>query len=164
MKRLLLVRHAKSDWSQPDLPDHERPLNKRGLRDAPLMAKVWTQHVARPDVILSSTALRALQTAREFAKAWGVEESAIVLEPRLYLAGRRTLLDIVQNLSDKAQLAAMFGHNEGLSEFFCWLVDREGEIMPTCAGALIRFEVDSWKDVSPGIGLLERYDYPKKYY
>ncbi|MCS6982548.1 MAG: histidine phosphatase family protein, partial [Flavobacteriales bacterium] len=124
MKRLLLVRHAKSDWSKPDLADHDRPLNKRGMHDAPLMARVWARQLDVPDVLVSSTALRAAQTAKAFAKSWGIQEADIVMDPRLYLAGRRTLLDAVKNLPDEARTAALFGHNEGISEFFCWLVDR----------------------------------------
>lgn len=163
MKKLLLVRHAKSDWSDPALADHDRPLNKRGARDAPRMAALWAENLPAPDLIVSSTARRARQTAKAFAKAWKKDPQTILLREDLYLASPRTWLKVVQALPQKAGFVAMFGHNEGISEFVEDLLGRDWESMPTCAGVLISLAVEEWEDVCPGLGILERYEYPKKY-
>jgi phosphohistidine phosphatase len=164
MKRLLLVRHAKSDWSDPSLPDHDRPLNKRGERDAPRMAALWAESLPVPDLIVSSTARRARQTATAFAKAWKKDPKTILLREDLYLASPRTWLKVVKSLPREAQFVALFGHNEGISEFVEELLGRDWESMPTCAGALVSMAIEEWADVSAGLGMLERYEYPKKYW
>lgn len=164
MKKLLLVRHAKSDWSDPSLPDHDRPLNKRGEHDAPRMAALWAESLPAPGLLVSSTARRARQTAKAFAKAWKKDPHTILLRDDLYLASPRTWLNVVRSLPDEVQFVALFGHNEGISEFVEELLARDWESMPTCAGVLLSFAVEEWGDISPGLGILERYEYPKKYW
>lgn len=163
-KRILLIRHAKSDSSNPQLDDHERPLNERGRRDAPFMARKWLEKNSKPDVLVSSTALRALNTAQYFAEGWKYPDHKILRNKELYLATPRTWLRWVRDLQDSWHFVAAFGHNEGISEFAQMLTGNENiGSMPTCAGALISFNIESWKDVVPGLGILEAYEYPKKY-
>lgn len=163
MKKLLLVRHAKSDWGDPSLHDHDRPLNKRGDRDAPRMAALWAGFLPPPDLLVSSTAFRARDTASAFARAWKLKTKTIILSRDLYLASPHTWLAEVQNLPDDAGFVAMFGHNEGISEFAELLLGQHWPSMPTCAGVLLSFAVDTWSCVGEGLAVLERYEYPKKH-
>lgn len=138
MFELILVRHAKSDWGDPDLPDHERPLNARGSRDAPMMARVLAESGARVDRLLSSTAVRARTTAEVFAARLGVEPE---LDRELYLASASTLWE--QATSAGASSVMVVAHDPGLSEL-AWTLSAGGiEHMPTCAVARFVWEAES---------------------
>ncbi len=115
MKQLLVIRHAKSSWDNPDLQDNERPLNKRGLEDAPLMANVLRTHNFNLDKIFSSSALRAKMTTEIFAKELKIPESMIEYTDELYNASRREILNFIKRLDDKYQSIAIVGHNPGFN-------------------------------------------------
>lgn len=117
MKHLVLVRHAKSSWKDSEMEDHERPLNKRGERDAPHMAKVFLDKKMDPDLIASSTAVRALTTAKEFAKRLDYKKGKILKVPELYLSETDGLLSYLRNLDDDYQTVMIFGHNPGITCF-----------------------------------------------
>jgi phosphohistidine phosphatase len=142
MIRLVLVRHAKSDWGDPSLDDHDRPLNSRGMRDAPRMARALAETGFRPEVILSSTALRARTTAEAFAAQFDV---AVDLDPELYGAPGSTLREKAAGSS--ARRLIVVAHDPGMSA----LAERlsEGEIghMPTCAVATFTWDEDDWDAV-----------------
>jgi len=158
MKKLMLVRHAKSDWDNPDLTDFERPLNKRGEKDAPVMAeRVITKRII-PQYIISSPAERAKTTANIFAKAFKLAQPEY--NKNIYEAGYKILFSIVTDLSDEYDFAALFGHNPGISQLLYYLTDKLYD-MPTCAVAIISFDVTSWQLVSGSTGIVEYYDYPK---
>jgi phosphohistidine phosphatase len=123
MKWVLLLRHAKSSWKNPDLADHDRPLNKRGKHDAPLMGRL----LKREDIIISSTATRARATAEAVAKAYKGE---IVLNKSLYAAGPEAYLGVIHDLSDEGVRVLIFGHNPGLEELV-ELLTGEIQLMPT---------------------------------
>lgn len=161
MLRLTLVRHAKSSWDDPGASDFERPLNDRGRRDAPVMALRVSTLRRLPDRLVSSPALRAISTARIFAKRLGVSEDDIVLEPRLYDASRKTLTEVLRSLPDDSRHAVLFGHNPGFSELSHWLAACPFGEMPTCAVAGFELQVAEWREVGPGCGRLARYLYPK---
>lgn len=163
MKELLLVRHAKSDWDKPHLSDHERPLNKRGHRAATAMGVLWAGILRPPDLFVSSSARRALDTAHYFARAWRIPAADIRQDDHLYLATPHRWLHIVRMLPDSAALVAMFGHNEGISEFVAFLLGRTFVSMPTCAGVWLQMAIDAWADVSEDLATLQRYEFPKKY-
>ncbi|MGZ8804665.1 MAG: SixA phosphatase family protein, partial [Microbacterium sp.] len=110
MIRLVLVRHAKSDWGNPSLDDHDRPLNDRGVRDAPRMARGLAETGFRPEVILSSTALRARTTAEAFAAEF---EVAVNLDPELYGAPGRTLLSKAG--ASRAHRVIVVAHDPGMT-------------------------------------------------
>lgn len=148
MKTLTLVRHAKSSWDDPDLRDHDRPLGERGLRDAPAMGKRLHDEGLAPDVILTSSAVRARATAEAIAIELGYDPAAIVVEETLYAAWPRTILDVVAAQDDSATSVMIVGHDPGMSDLvaeFDSAIDR----MPTCAVAEFGFDVDRWADV-PG--------------
>lgn len=117
-QRLILIRHAKSSWKDASLSDFERPLNARGLRDAPRRGEQLKQTMPPPDRLISSPAVRALSTARLIAQTWGYPEQAIVTEPGLYDASLETLLDIVEGLDPAWNSVALVGHNPGITELY----------------------------------------------
>ncbi|MEJ1087894.1 histidine phosphatase family protein [Microbacterium sp. Mu-80] len=150
MKTLLLARHAKSDWGDPALADHDRPLNARGRRDAPDMALRLRDEGIRPTHIVSSTAVRARTTAAEYGAVHGVE---VVHEPLLYAASARSILAAASRLPDEAEVAMLVGHNPGMHDAVAELTGTFVEF-PTCAVAECRVEVDSWAELIEGSGRL----------
>ena len=162
MRRLTLIRHAKSSWDDPALPDFERPLNARGERDAPEMARRLAAQLERPLKLISSPAVRARATAEAFAAALGLKPGVIAFEPRLYETRADLLLRLVRALDDADAHVVLVGHNPALSELARTLADCPFDELPTCAVATLRFDVPRWREVKPGRGTLERYRYPKE--
>ena len=115
MKSLLILRHAKSSWKHPELTDHDRPLNKRGKRDAPRMGEILRSAHLMPEAITSSTAARARATAEAVAKASGYK-GKIALNRSLYAAGPEAYLKVLHELSDHYKRVLVVGHNPGLEE------------------------------------------------
>ncbi len=136
---LVLVRHAKSDWGDPSLDDHDRPLNDRGRRDAPRHARQLAESGFRPDVILSSTAVRARTTAEAFGAELGV---AVALDPQLYGAPARVLLAAAA--ATRARSVVVVAHDPGMSALAGHLSDDGIGHMPTCAVATFTWHVDDW--------------------
>lgn len=145
MKSVLVLRHAKSSWKQQELADHDRPLNKRGKRDAPLMGRLLKKEDLVPDVIISSTAIRARSTAEAVAKASGYK-GEIVLNKSLYAAGPEAYLGVIHDLSDEYVRVLIVGHNPGLEELL-ELLTGEIHLMPTCSLAHVNLHVDKWSEV-----------------
>ena len=116
MKRLTIIRHAKSSWKDTSLPNVLRPLNKRGKRDAPVMDERLARREIEPDAFICSPAARALATAEIIAQAISYPFDEIAVDDRLYGAGLFDLLEIVQGLDDSVDCALLLGHNPGLSE------------------------------------------------
>ncbi|MDQ1084526.1 MULTISPECIES: histidine phosphatase family protein [Microbacterium] len=141
MIQLVLARHAKSDWATDGVDDHDRPLEGRGRRDAPAMARTILRAGVRPAVLLSSTALRATQTAEVFADAFDVDVST---RPELYLAAPETLLDAARTSgADEVMIVA---HDPGMSALVSRLAERD-ERMVTCAVAVFTWHDGTWDDV-----------------
>lgn len=164
MKTVYLVRHAKSSWKDASLDDFDRPLNKRGERDAPFMGELLKKNGIKPDVILSSPANRAITTAKIIAKEMGYPEKAIVEDKTVYLATAGELLSIIQDLDDKVNSVMIFGHNPGLTTFGNYLGDKYNDNIPTCAITGIELNIDDWDDARPDVGKTFLYEYPKKYF
>ncbi|MFC4137799.1 MULTISPECIES: histidine phosphatase family protein [unclassified Microbacterium] len=156
MKTLLLARHAKSDWGMPGYSDHERPLNARGRRDAPAMARRLVAEGVAPDRIVSSTATRARSTADEYAAAFGL---AVAEEPLLYAASARSILQVASGLPDDSAVAMLVGHNPGMSDAVGELTGEFVEL-PTCAVVECAVDVDSWAELIEGSGRLVRVRTP----
>ena len=146
MKTLLLVRHAKSSWGDQSLPDHERPLNHRGRRDAPRAGARLRERSVAPDKIVTSTAVRARSTAGILADALGLEPGRIVEDGRLYGATPDGLLALIQALDDELTSVMLVGHNPEIGELASRLSDEIAD-MPTCAVAEFRFDVAGWAEV-----------------
>ena len=146
MKTLFLIRHAKSSWDNAALPDKDRPLNDRGKRDAPKMGKRLAKRDVKPDLILSSPAMRALTTAEIIAKKLDYELKDIVVDDRLYAGEADDLLNVIHKLSDKLERVMLFGHNPKLTELAHRLSSKITH-MPTCAVAEFTFDAKSWSDI-----------------
>ncbi|MGQ0530891.1 MAG: SixA phosphatase family protein [Panacagrimonas sp.] len=161
MLRLTLIRHAKSSWSDAALSDFERPLNTRGLRDAPVMAGRFKALCRQPDRLISSPALRAISTARVFAGELGLAESDIDLQPQIYDASRATLIEVARQIAPAVRHALLFGHNPGFSDLARWLATCPFEDMPTCAIVSLELHIGAWSELGQGCGRLVNYLYPK---
>ena len=161
MKHLLIIRHAKSDWGERGLEDFDRPLNERGQRNAPEMAKRLIQRNIIPELVVSSPALRAKSTAAYFAEIFGYGQDDIVEEPRIYEASASTLLQLINNWDNRYNSIALVGHNPGLTELAIKLSDFDDPNIPTCGVALLEFPFDDWRMISAGTGEVKMYDYPK---
>lgn len=146
MKTLFLVRHAKSSRDDPTLADRDRPLNARGLQDAPVMGKRLARHKPESALIVSSPALRALTTAQLFADELGHARQSIVIDERVYASTADALLALIRDIDDEHDCVMLFGHNPEFSELAGRLAGKALE-MPTCAVARFRFDVPSWTAV-----------------
>ena len=147
MKTLLILRHAKSSWKDPDLPDHDRPLNKRGKHDAPRMGKLLKDKDLIPDLIISSTATRAKKTAELVAKACKYK-GEISVNQSLYGAQPADYLKILEGLSDKDNAVLVVGHSPSVEETVEVLTDSADVIMPTCALAHISLPIQNWAELN----------------
>ncbi|TNC82946.1 MAG: histidine phosphatase [Oleiphilus sp.] len=158
---LFLVRHAKSSWKDATLLDRQRPLNKRGHRNAPEMARHLANHEQVPDHFISSPAKRALNTAQYFANELAFASFNIQIEERLYFCGIKGWLNTLKQLPITSQSAILFGHNPDISLCLAFLTGREIEAVPTCTIAKLRVQVGAWPELKEGCGLLEYIISPK---
>jgi phosphohistidine phosphatase len=164
MKRLTLVRHAKSDWSLAGQADWDRPLNKRGQRDAPEMARRLRSRRLKPDLILSSPAVRALTTASVMARELHVPATHVRQDERLYLASPVDILAVVHEHGGTAKHVMVFGHNPGLTDCANRLSAGEHiDNLPTCGVFTALYDVADWKDLGWGSGQDAEFDYPKNH-
>ena len=161
MKTLYLVRHAKSSWKFPELDDFDRPLNKRGKRDAPRMAQRLRKRHVRPDLILSSPAKRARKIAQEMAQTLTTDSSALQYEASLYEASADSLLDRIRTVADSVATLMIVGHNPELTTLTNQLVAHNIDNVVTSGVVAITFPIKQWVAVEEQGGELRWYDYPK---
>jgi phosphohistidine phosphatase len=162
MKTLTIFRHAKSSWDHPELSDSDRPLNKRGKRDAPIMGERLKSAGVRPSLILSSPAVRAWKTARILAKAIAYPIDFLQREPGLYHAGVNRLLDIIAAQDEGFNSIVVIGHNPGLTDLAHELVPGVTANIPTAGFVSLLVDSDNWDlRVRDSVKLI-KYDYPKK--
>ncbi len=162
MKRLTVVRHAKSSWNDPRAADHDRKLSGRGERDAPRMGRRLRDRNVKPSLILSSTAERALATARSIAVELGLPSGFPTTEPDLYHAWPYTILDIVRRQDDACSDLMIVGHNPGFTEFVNALIpDFRLDNLPTAAVVAVELDIETWRDADKGSARFLFYDYPK---
>ena len=160
-KRLTLLRHAKSSWNDPKLPDRDRPLNERGEHDAPMMAQRLRSLGVRPSLILTSTALRAMQTARLIARGIGYPLEFLQREADLYLASPEEILEVLARQEDSFNDILLCGHNPGITELARRLADDKIDHMPTCAFAVLEVKLRSWSELNEGRCALKSFESPK---
>jgi len=161
MKQLTLLRHAKSVQDPTYAVDRERPLAERGRGDAEVMGKFLAQADLVPDLIASSPAVRARQTAELLARTAGYE-TGIRWDEAVYAAGPDVLLTVVRGLPDQVEHALMIGHNPGFEELAALLIGTEcGVTLPTAAAAHFEIDVDRWSEVCAGAGRLQWLITPK---
>lgn len=159
MKTLFLVRHAKASPAGLTLSDRDRPLADRGHEDARKMGRRLARHHAKPELLVSSPALRALTTARLFAEQIGCASQDIVVDDRLYASSADGLLAVVRALDDKVDRVMLFGHNPEFAELAHRLSsDIVG--MPTCAVAEFHFDTKAWPDVGRIEPVRSTFDQP----
>lgn len=165
MKQLTLIRHAKSSWSDPSLGDFDRPLNARGLEDAPRMGAYLKANGCPPvDQIVSSPALRARTTAKLIAEKLGMTNESIMLEPCIYEATLHRLFKLIGALDDAHPHVMLFGHNPGFAQLAYGLdpcFTGDGDKFPTCGVAQMKLAIDRWSEVEEACASECRFVYPK---
>ena len=162
MKTLTIFRHAKSSWKHREIEDHDRPLNKRGQRDAPLMGERLQAAGIRPSLIVSSSATRAWKTARVVARQIGYPVEFLHREPGLYHAGVNRLLEIIAAQDNGFNNLMIVGHNPGLTDLANTLVPGVTDNIPTSGFVAIGIDSDDWDLRTRASATLIEYDYPKK--
>jgi len=160
MKTLYLARHAKSSWKHPELSDIERPLNKRGKRDAPYIGNLLKEKGVKPNILISSPAVRARKTAVVIAERIDYTKSKILIDDKIYESSSTELLNIIKSFDDKYNSVMMFGHNPGFTLLNNYLTDSYIDNIPTCGIVGIRFN-SSWKKINGGSGKAFFFIYPK---
>jgi len=161
MKLLTLVRHAKSDWKDTSLSDRQRPLNRRGERDAPEMGRRIARHGIRPSLIIASPAVRAWTTAKIIATEISYPTEFLQREASLYLASLDDLLDAVVAQDNGFNSLMVVGHNPGMTEFANFLLPGLTNNLPTAGVVSVQFEGDDWSLYGQPPTELIAYDYPK---
>ncbi len=161
MKTLYLLRHAKSSWKDPGLSDHERPLNKRGKRDVPEMGKRLKSRGVLPDLILSSDARRALDTALPIAEMMGAPADAIRRKAGLYHASDSSILELIKGLNDRWGQVMVAGHNPGLTDLANNFLPDFLPNLPTAGVVELCFDVDTWRDIDALRLVRHEVDFPK---
>ncbi len=162
MKALTILRHAKSSWDDASIVDHDRPLNARGKRDAPIMAARMAISGTRPSLILSSSAKRAWSTAKIVAKELSYPLEFLQRERDLYHAGVSRLLDVLAKQDNGFNNILLVGHNPGLTDFANYLVADLTDNIPTCGYISVNIESDDWNLKDAKSVELITYDYPKR--
>jgi len=161
MKKLYIIRHAKSSWKDTMLDDFDRPLNKRGKLNAPFMGDILKNKNISPDIIISSPALRAKKTAEIIAEKTAYSKE-IKFDRNIYEAETQELYKILSMVSDDEYIVFLFGHNPTLNMFAEEYVNFHDNI-PTCGIVEIEFTCSKWADISAKNARLKSFEYPKKY-
>ena len=162
MKILTLVRHAKSSWSDSNLSDRQRPLNKRGKNDAPVMGRRIVEHGIRPSLIVCSPAKRAWSTAKLIAREISYPMEFLQREDVLYLASLDDFLDVLVAQDKGFNSIMVVGHNPGMTEFANFLSPGLTQNLPTAGVVCVQIDQDHWNLYERPKTQLLVHDYPKK--
>jgi len=160
-RNLYLLRHAKSSWDYPELNDFERPLNKRGRHDIPVMAVFIRQKGLIPDRILSSPATRAAMTAKTVAEIAGIPEAQLVFNQAIYDAGVSDLVKVVGSTDNQVRNLMLVGHNPGLTGFAIFLTGHMIDNIPTSGLCGIGLNIRSWSEIGENCGKFLFLETPK---
>lgn len=161
MKTLILVRHAKSDWGQAGLDDFDRPLNERGKKDVPVMAKRLKNKSVVIDAIITSPAKRAAKTAKVFAEELDIKKGDIFFKDELYLPEAELFFSVIENVDDDLSNIAIFSHNNGITDFANLLTDVRIDNIPTCGVFAVKIHSNNWKEFRTAKKDFWFFDYPK---
>ena len=164
MKTVYVIRHAKSSWDDPTLTDIKRPLNKRGLRDAPFMAKLLKNKGVTADLIISSPANRALTTATYFANEMSIPVESIDVEHAIYGAYPEDILQMITQIEDDVNIVLIFGHNPTFTSLVNRFTEDYIANVPTCGIVKIDAKIDQWKDFNETTGVQTEFYFPKQYF
>jgi len=162
LKTLYLVRHAKSSWSTPSLDDFDRPLNNRGMRDAPFMTDVLLKKNIFPQLIISSPALRAITTANVIADKLNYPVDKIKKDNNIYEASALDILKVIKQTNDKIETLMIIGHNPGMTDLVNLISDKRLDNLPTSGIVCLKKENEKWKNINDEWHL-DFFEYPKKY-
>jgi len=162
MKKIILIRHAKSDSKHPYSSDFERPLNERGKKDAPIMAKLLKELYPDIQLFLSSPAVRAKHTAVFFAEQFGIEQNKIHFNKNLYLASPHDILFTLSTLDNSLNSVAVVAHNPGITDLASHLGRKFISNMPTSSFAALSINASSWHSIELSPGTLENFHFPKE--
>ena len=162
MKILYLLRHAKSSWSEPGLDDRQRPLNKRGTADAPMMGERLRARGESIDAVVSSPALRAQTTAELFSRACGFAPADIVIDSNLYFLGSGSIEAVIRAQEKRLQAVVLVFHNPDITQFansidYGFQVDN----IPTCGLVRLNCDIARWSDWSRDHASIDYFDFPK---
>lgn len=160
---LTLLRHAKSSWEDASLRDMERPLNRRGLRDAPLMGRLLSAVLSPPDRILTSPAQRTRETVAFLCGSWGIPSEVITEVERLYLAGVGDFYAVLEEHGARADHLLVCGHNPGIADFAHRLCPDFSGAMPTAAAVSFRLPGDDWSEIGERTAEIVFQDIPKNH-
>jgi phosphohistidine phosphatase len=163
MKTVVIVRHAKSSWEDPFLSDHQRPLAKRGLRDAPVMGQVLAEWGPPVDRVISSSAVRALSTAELVTREMGLPWDEIQIEDALYHATEEDMIDLIQEQDDYIDGVMLFGHNPGMTYLVNDFSDLDLDNLPTCGVVVLQFEIENWNEIGEVGAVSAKFDKPKNH-
>lgn len=161
MKTLYLVRHAKSSWKDSSLRDKDRPLNKRGKRDAPIMADYLANTIECPQVFISSPSRRTKDTAASFLQAFGKLATDLLIEEELFHGDEEDIEEVIQSIDENINSAMIFIHNPGITEYTNKLTGARIINVSTCGVAGIQLNIDHWKTLDQQSSELLFYYYPK---
>lgn len=153
MKNLYLVRHAKSSWKH-NVSDHQRPLKKRGFKDAHLVSNHLKGNITLPDLVISSDANRALTTANIFISNLGLDENDIKLDHELYDFGGRGLTNVIKSCDDSVDTLMVYGHNHAMTYFVNTYGDKPIGNVPTSGFTHIQLDIENWKYLTRGTTIL----------
>jgi phosphohistidine phosphatase len=160
MKTLYLIRHAKSDWSEENKADLDRGLSKRGSKDLKLMSSYLLEKKIKPDLILSSPALRSKLTAKKISKKIKYDNDIKYID-KLYLPDPETILDILSDQKNKNKSIFLVNHNPALTDLANTLTDENIDNIPTLGIVAIKFDIKKWKDIKDHKGKMDFFVYPK---
>ncbi len=162
LKQLTLVRHATSSLGNPDLKDFDRPLNKRGQQDAPLMGQRLKERNFSPDLLLASPACRSRMTAEALADQLNLDNGQLTYNAHIYQANSSELVALLRTIADEQQNVLLVGHNPGITDLANYLVGGRLENIPTCGVFSVELQIQSWQQLDPAAARLLFYDYPKR--
>ncbi|RMF08378.1 MAG: hypothetical protein D6762_05755 [Candidatus Neomarinimicrobiota bacterium] len=161
MKTVTLIRHAKSSWEYPRITDYARPLNKRGIKSAPLMGQDLAREGITFQRIFTSGAIRTYHTAVLIAYELSLPVTRIRVKRELYQCSAGKLLSFLQSRKNKHTHVAVVGHYPSLPQLAALLTGDRVDHFPTCAAIRIRFEGNDWSQIAPGTGTRVYFQYPK---
>jgi phosphohistidine phosphatase len=167
-KTLVLIRHAKSSWKDSSLADFDRPLNKRGKQDAPLMGEVLASKELRPDAFYLSPAKRSQKTAKKIAEKMALPPSQLKREDQLYFGGSEKILQWIKNFHKNLNIVFIVSHNPDLNDLATYFLgadafEKQIQNLPTASILAVQFFIEDWKEIEKGKANLIFYEYPKKY-
>ncbi len=164
MKTIYFVRHAKSSWDYQSLSDINRPLNDRGIRDAPFMGKMLHGQGVLPDIVMTSPAVRATTTALMLLGELEFPANKIQIIPEIYSGYLEDVLMLIKELPDDQKSVMLFGHNPTWTSLANYFSEKYIPNAPTCSISVIEAEIDAWKDLNRENGKLTNFYYPKMYF